>query len=148
VKRLSRRQLGLGLLAIGASFGGYAAFKWFFGDPTEVTLAILRRRVGYLNVSAATLERFAADYAAWKGRRQQLARLSILALPLRVATPYDFLGTTSSLRRLEDSVVSQFLMSTDFFFNNADTTQPVTYLGFYEPMSAVCRNPLWRPVGA
>lgn len=148
MKKLSRRQVGLGFLALSASLGGYAAFKWFFGDPTEVTLAILRRRVGYLNVSSATLERFALDYAAWKGRRKQLAQLSVLALPLRVGTPYDFLGTTSALRRLEDSVVSQFLLSTDFFFNDADTTRPVTYLSFYEPMSAVCRNPLCRPVGA
>jgi hypothetical protein len=45
------------------------------------------------------------------------------------------------LRRLEDNIVTEYLLSTDFFFHDADESREVRYLSFYEPRLAPCRNP-------
>ncbi len=143
---LTRRRWLAGALAGSGVVACYGLFKWFYGDPKEITLAVLRRRLGHLRVSDDTLDRFAEDYAGWKDRAGLLSRLSVVALPLRVFSPYELLEPGASLRRLEDSVVSQFLLSTDFFLYGADEGRELQYLSFYDPMTAVCRNPFYEPV--
>jgi hypothetical protein len=51
----------------------------------------------------------------------------------------------SAIRHGEDRVVTQYLMSSDFFKNGADETRTVRYAGYYDPMIA-CGNPFARPV--
>src|SRR5690606_25766916 len=145
--RWARRKFLLAATAASAALaGGYATVQWFFGDPEDIVLAVLRRRVGYLRVKEQDLLSFAAEYAAWKGRGELLGRLSMIAPPMRFFTPYPWLKPGHSMRRLEDSIVSQFLLSTDFFSHNADENRDIVYLGFYDPHSAACRNPFFRPV--
>ena len=48
-----------------------------------------------------------------------------------------------SYTHLEDRITTQFLISSDFFANGADTSRRVTYLGYYDPMIA-CKNPFYR----
>lgn len=38
-------------------------------------------------------------------------------------------------------ITGQFLLSTDFFLNKMDTSQPVTYIGFFNPYKTGCSNP-------
>ena len=129
---------GLGLVA------AYLGLKWFFGDPRDVTVAVLLRRCGEMYVNRDTFDRFAGEYADWKARDGLLRRLSTLSLPLRVWSPYELVESTHELRRLEDSIVTQYLLSTDFFQHGADPRREIQYLSFYDPMQAPCRNPFFR----
>lgn len=120
----------------------YAAYQWRYGKPSKVVIAILKRRVGYLKTEAGSFERFASEYVEYKrGYVAQLARLSVIALPLTYVTLYRWLPMGHPLRRLEDNVVTKYLLSTDFFLNGADESRNVRYLSFYEPHRAPCRNP-------
>jgi hypothetical protein len=137
-----RKLLGLGAGLVAGTSALYTAYKWRWGEPTEVIVAILKRRLGHLQVDPASFGRFAGEYVeARKDYRRQLSILSIVSLPLQYVTPYAWMEQGSALRRLEDNVTSLYLLSTDFFHNGGTDSQPVSYLSFYDPYSAVCRSP-------
>lgn len=142
--KLTRRALltgGLACLTVLVA-APYAAYQYRYGNPADIVIAILRRRVGYLRTAPGSFERFANEYLAYKAQhREQLARLSIIALPFTYVTLYRWLPLGHWLRRLEDNVVGKYLLSTDFFIHGADESRRVEYLSFYEPHLAPCRNP-------
>jgi hypothetical protein len=135
-------------VALGATtglLGLYAMFKGRCGDATEVVVAILKRRVGYMRVESESFHVFAKDYVVFrKEYEQDLKKLSVASLPLRFMSPYAWLDQGHAFRRLEDNVVSKFLLSTDFLQNGGNDRTLVKYLSFYDPQRAVCRNPLAR----
>lgn len=142
--KLSRRAFLAGV------FGGaavvvatpYAFYHWRSGKPTSVIVAILKRRVGYLENEPGSFERFSREYVDYKSEyATQLGRLSAIAFPLTHATFYSWLPMGHPLRRLEDNVVTKYLLSTDFFQHGADESRSLRYLSFYEPQLAPCRNP-------
>jgi hypothetical protein len=51
----------------------------------------------------------------------------------------------NALRHGEDHVVTQFLISSDFFINGADTSRVVKYRSWYGAQ-VPCGNPFARPV--
>lgn len=141
---VSRRKL-LALGAVSAVAALFGIYKWNFGDPKDIIVAILKRRVGYLGVDAASFDVFAVDYL--KHRKQyirDLTRLSAFSLPFRFFSPYSWSDKENAFRRLEDNIVSQYLLSTDFFQNGADENRAVKYILFYDPYVTVCRNPFNR----
>lgn len=120
----------------------YAFYQWRYGKPTNVVMAVLKRRVGYLRNEPGSFERFAHEYVEYKHEHmRQLARMSVIALPFTYVTLYRWLPMGHSLRRLEDNIVTKYLLSTDFFLHGGDESRVVTYLSFYEPQLAPCRNP-------
>jgi hypothetical protein len=146
--RITRRtflatSLGTGVLAL------VGAYRWRKRAAPDLIIAILTRRVGYLHVDPETFTSFAQMYVARRQRSQrQLTDVSVLAGPLRYWSPYSWLAQGHAYRRLEDSVVSHYLLSTDFFQHGADESRPVTYVAFYDPATTVCRNPFAQPVEA
>jgi hypothetical protein len=137
-----RKFLGLGAGLMAGSAALYTAYKWRWGEPTEVIVAILKRRLGDLRVDETSFEGFAARYVGYrKDYRRQLSILSIVSLPFQYVTPYAWIEQGGALRRLEDNVVSLYLLSTDFFSNGANVDRPVNYVAFYDPYEGVCRNP-------
>jgi len=142
--KLSRRKFIGGALAGAALLvaAPYTFYQWRFGRPTSVVVAVLKRRVGYLTTEPGSFERFAREYVEYKkGHREQLAKLSVVAFPLTYLTLYRWLPMGHPMRRLEDNVVTRYLLSTDFFIHSADESREVKYLSFYEPHTAPCRNP-------
>ncbi len=138
--KVSRRSMIVA--GVTAFVGLRYAYKWRYGDPEEVIVAILKRRVAYLRVDTKSFEPFAKAYVvARRQYRERLKHLSVAAGPLQYFTPYSWLRPGHPMRRLENNVVSMFLLSTDFFHNGADEGRVVSYVAFYDPMVAVCRNP-------
>jgi hypothetical protein len=141
---LSRRKfLAIGLAVSAAPL--YALYAWRWGDPTDIIVAILKRRVGYLRVEHGTFHDFAKSYISFrKDYEHQLATLSFISVPLQFLSPYSWLTQGNSFRRLEDNVVSRYLLSTDFFANNANEQRAVSYISFYDPYTRPCGNPFNR----
>lgn len=143
----SRRKLFISSVALTASAGLYGAFKWLTGGPEDIVIAILHRRVGHFKIDAKVFSEFTKDYlTSKKGARKQLKILSVLSDPLEYVSPYRLLPFSNPYRRLEDNVVSQFLLSTDFFQQGASIDNNINYLGFYDPLHAICRNPLMKHI--
>lgn len=140
----SRRTFAIGATLVGLT-GAYFGFKWLFGDPRDVTVAVLERRCGDMYVNHDTFERFAGDYAAWKGRNGLLRRLSTLSWPLSMWSPYEWVSPQDEIRRFEDSIVTQYLLSTDFFAHGGDPRREIKYVAFYDPVGRPCANPFHQP---
>ncbi len=128
-------------------FGVYGVFKYFTAKPEDVVVSILQRRLGYLSLGQDDLRNFSMTYVKRKAQhKKKLTLLSVIADPLRFISPYQFLPAGHTFRRMEDNVVSLFLLSTDFFQNDADENRSIAYLGYYDPLIAICRNPLMQRV--
>ena len=50
----------------------------------------------------------------------------------------------SSLTHFEQSILTQFLLSTDYFSGDRPAAAPVRYTQLYDPYESACQNPLAR----
>ncbi len=142
--KASRRSV-LGVSLGAAGLLGVTAWSWFRSNPEQLIAAIVNRRLGYLGASDTMVSRFATDYLELRSADvPRLAKVAILATPLRYLTVYPWVGLNHPLRRLEDNVVSNFLLSTNFFVRNGNQ-EPLTYVAFHDPGTAACRNPFHTP---
>ena len=139
--KVTRRRflMASGLLGIGAVLGGYSV--WVNSKESDIIVAILKRRLGKLNVDDGVFEQYAIELIEkrreFKGKLKILSTVSSLAT---LVTPYNLLPMKHPLRRIENYTVSNFLLSTDFFQNGADVSKPVSYFGFYDPYKRPCAN--------
>jgi hypothetical protein len=93
-----------------------------FNDPDlAAVIDILREEFNYLYLSEGDLVAFAYDLKSQAGQRLFKLR-------------------ESNLDQFKYEACSQFLMSTDFFFNDMDETRPVKYRGYYDRYQG-CRSP-------
>jgi hypothetical protein len=143
-----RRFLLIGAGSAVGLLGTFGVARWYRGDPPSVIAAILERRLGYLQVDKASFARFASAYVETRKEYQrELSLLAMFSLPYRYVTPYPWLKSGHSLRRLEDNVVSRYLLSTDFFAHGGDESRRVEYIEFHDPYSIACRNPFAQSAG-
>lgn len=135
--RLTRRQLLISALAsLGASVAGWAYAEEY--DYKALIISVLHRRLGYLNLDEGSLNQFSTDFIDDYGTLGLQGRLLALGRPA--------LGLIENVQedevsRFEDRVVSKYLLSTDFFRNNADEALPVRYVVYYNPYKVACANP-------
>jgi len=85
---------------------------------------LLHKQFDYLDLDAAGLVAFAQDFQAKAGEE---------VLSQQANNPEEFLY----------SVSTQFLMSSDFFWNGADESRPVKYVAYYDVYNA-CTSPFAR----
>ena len=143
--KFNRRLFLLGSFTSGISLLGYGVFKWLTGQPQDIVISILQRRLGYLNVSQDDFKRFSSDYVAFKSsEHKKLRLLSLASHPMRFFSPYALLPQGNPLRRLENNVVSQFLLSSNYFHDGEDDARHVNYIQFYDPLTTICANPIMR----
>ena len=123
--------------------GGWWAFKVRSRDSSDMVTAILRKRLDYLILDEAGLDQFAADIqdVVQQDLNYAFSWLGILAPIYQYTQLFEGAVKAYHLTELENTIVIQYLMSTDFFINNADMTQPVKYIGFYDPYRRICFNP-------
>lgn len=136
-----RRKLLIGGgVAVAVSAAGLGAL--YGGAREEDTIeAVLRRRLGPLKYQDSDIKRFSREYLVFRASYQkELRQLATVAGLYRVVTPYPLLSIGSSLVRLENNIVSNFLLATDFFDNGADPDRPLLYTGLHDPYRRPCRR--------
>lgn len=140
MKRLNRRKLLIGGGVVAAAGAGLGV-SYVFAREEDAVKAVLRRRLSPLNIEEAELAKFSTDYVRSRRQYRSQFRLlgSVAALYQRI-TPYELLPMRSPLRRLEDNIVSNFLLATDFFEHGADSTRPLRYQGLHDPYASPCRR--------
>lgn len=138
---LGRRKF-LGFAGGGIGVAALAGItSWKFSDEKSIVVSILKNKLGRLDIDEKSFEDFSVAYIEFRRKyKKQLRVLGVVSPIYTVVTPYEFLPMGHPLKKLENNVVSNFLLSTDFFQNNADTARKVNYLGFHNPYKAPCRN--------
>jgi hypothetical protein len=136
------------LLSTTAALCGAIGWRFASSSDESAIAKVLHKKLHYLRLDEAGVRRYAADIAG-------LGIVSSLRLHVIDAADGLYLHHTlnpdnalgRALRHGEDRVVTQYLISSDFFKNGADKNRTVNYLGYYDPMVA-CNNPFARPVDA
>lgn len=121
---------------------------WRYARATDegAILKVLYKRLYYLKLDEAGARQFAHDLVT--AGLISSARLRFIDAAGPLYTVPAMAGNNkfdSAIRHGEDRVVTQYLMSSDFFKNGADETRTIHYAGYYDPMIA-CGNPFARPV--
>jgi hypothetical protein len=148
---ITRRSLILGAAGLAAA-GGVGWYVGSRGFEARIA-AVLHRRLDYLRLDPDGVRRFARDQvAAVYGKKvptwNRLKYHFLSAVAPSFTRYYRSTDHRSRLERLEDGMVTTFLLSSDFFLNKADESRIVQYIAYYDP-SRPCQNPFARPaVGA
>jgi hypothetical protein len=138
---------GAGAAAIAAlGFGGWEVAE------TQIASGV-RRRLAFLRLDEAGLHRFARDQvAALAAKRPSWYRIKVHVHDVFAKGPVvaNFGMSNDKRTRKEhtaDNLATLFLLSSDFFWNGADTSRTVQYVGLYDPMRP-CGNPFARLAAA
>ncbi len=137
------------LVALGATAlaGAGALGLGYVGSEAQIA-SYVRRRLSFLHLDAAGLNAYARDQVGvLLAKRPTWSRMKyhFLMAFSKSYSRYDRSNDTRSRsQRIEDTFVSTYLLSSDFFLNGADESRTVQYLGFYDPMHP-CGNPFARP---
>lgn len=138
---LSRRKFLTYSLASLGSISLIGLGAWHCANEHEVVVSILKRRLSPLNIEETDYITFAKEYVEIKLQyKKQLKILSTFSTLYEYVTPYNLLTMGHPLQRLEDNIITKFLLSTDFFNHNADKGRKIKYLGFYDPYKQPCRQ--------
>jgi hypothetical protein len=139
--RSKRRFLIISSAVAIAGATGSLLYSWKTTVETDVIVAILKRRLGLLNVDHQHFYTFSEELLTRRRKyRKKLKYLSVFSGVLSIVTPYELLSMGHPLRRLENYTVSNFLLSTDFFQNGEDQEREIQYFGFYDPYKRPCAN--------
>jgi hypothetical protein len=125
---------------------GLAGWRYARSTDEGAITKVVYKKLHYLKLDDAGVQQFARD----------LRKVALISSPrLRIIDAAGLLYTRPALesdnkldnaiRHGEDRVVTQYLLSSDFFKNGADEQRTVRYLRYYDPMIA-CGNPFARPV--
>lgn len=131
----------------GAALGvaAFTSWRYLAANTPGAVVKILYKNLDYLRLDPDGVQRFAHDYAA---RPQNLdtrlkgadaAGMLYTAIPFRAGEGFDW------LLRWEDRVITDFLLSSDFFAQGADVSRVVRYTGYFDPLRG-CQNPFARRV--
>jgi hypothetical protein len=136
------------IAAAGAGLLGVGGWRFLRSHDEEAILMVLRKRLGYLHLDEAGMRAFASDLASRKLVSSGKLRLMVTLGPLyRRLALNERNSITAAIRHGEERIVTNYLLSSDFFINGVDETRTVRYLGFYDPLHA-CSNPFARFVGS
>ena len=148
---ISRRRLivgGLGAVGV-AGLGAWGLGR--LGFQMEIA-SILRRRLGFLKLDGGGIRAFAKDQTratfgkkipTWNRLRYHFLTASGASSFKRF---YRSTDTRSPTARFEDTLVSSYLLSSDFFWNGSDESRTINYVAYYDPIRP-CSNPFARPLG-
>lgn len=142
---ISRRKFlfaGFGLSTLSL-ISGWWFLKVRKNDISPIINAIIKQELSYLKISPQLLAQFNSDLAAFLDE-PNLKLISWIGMftPLYTHTPLLDLNDRSRQTKqlVAEQVCTWFLLSTDFFQNNSDTSVPLRYLRFYNPNRHTCNS--------
>jgi hypothetical protein len=125
------------------------AALWRFKQSTDeaAIIAVLHKCLAFLKLDEDGVRAFARDATAANFSRAPKLRLVAALGPLYRGIPLS--GNNSfakAVRHGEERVVSQYLLSTDFFRNGADESKIVRYVAYFDFVKhpIACGNPFAR----
>lgn len=107
---------------------------------------VFKKRMSYLKWDKAEVMNFIQDFMINIDNQEyinsKLNKFSFLYPFYNYTNLLDKTPLAGKIRSFEEKIVTNFLLSTDFFRKGADDTKPVKYLFYYDPYKAPCQNPL------
>ena len=142
-----RRQF---LAAFIAGLTGLVTWRFIGSSDENAIIAVLQKRLDYLQLDDNGLHAFARDLVARKVMSSNKLRMLDVAGPVYAQLTVTSYGNalTRAVRHGEERIVTLYLLSSDFFLTGADETRIVRYQGYYDPIRNLhpISNPFARPI--
>lgn len=134
------------LMGLAGLCGVAVGWRFFARNSRDGIVAIVYKCVGYLKLDPAGVRQFALDLDA----KHQISawKLSLIAATAPVYSHVRFDGNgnlSEHIRFAEDSIVTSYLLLTDFFRMGCDESRVVRYVALFDAVRS-CSNPFARPV--
>lgn len=144
-KNLSRRKfIGVSILSgLSLYVGGWWFFKARKRQAADMIISILHKKLPYLELDETGLNNFALDFQKTLSEKQVLiGKWAGLLIPVySVVDIFKIVPFSKKFEQFEGFVVTIFLLSSDFFYNGADTSRVIKYRSLYDPFESGCDNP-------
>jgi hypothetical protein len=137
---MSRRKFLL--IALVAIFGVVAAAFFWLYDFDKLVLRMLRKDLAGLKIKEEDFLKYIQEARStnyWNRihlDEKKQAFMALFHLLPNVGLPYQF-----KYFQLKSTVVGNFLLSTDFFYNKMDETREIKYITLFDPEIKPCQNP-------
>ena len=115
--------LGTGIIALGTA-------KFLITPFEETAEKLIIKELSFLKVDQGGVKAFVRDYSRVKDRYYRL-----------LVKGYSLLGITSSQSGKIHQLVTNYLLSTDFFSNQMDESRTIKYVELYNPYLRPCVHP-------
>lgn len=147
---MNRRTFLLSFIGIFTTVSGIWSIKSGYLSNNEriknTIFTVFEKRLSYLKWDKTEVMIFIQDFMANIDNKiyiqNKLNKFSFLYPLYNYTNLLDKTPFASKIRSFEEKVVTNFLLSTNFFREGADETKPVKYLFYYDPYKAPCQNPL------
>jgi hypothetical protein len=118
------------MIAGAGSAAAILSFRFIGTSFEDVAAALIRKELPFLELDPAGVTRFVNDFSKSKDTTYRL-----------IIKGYSLLGIRSSHSGKISQMVSNYLLSTDFFVNQMDEKRVVRYVGLYDPYTRPCGHP-------
>jgi len=106
--------------------------------------AVFKKRLGNIKWTDEMVETFYQSFIKDRDNWGFLGKTKKFSYIYPVYAHTDLLSFTPihpKVQSFEERIISKFLLSTDFFWNGADSSKALTYQGYHDPHDRPCVNP-------
>jgi len=128
---MNRRKF-ISITGIGAAALAIPAVSLFSQSLHESAADIIYREFDYLNLDKEGVDKYVHEYLI-KNRDNLSYEIKMRAFNLFQVKP--------DKSTIITHMTQNYILSTDFFINKMDESQPVHYVGAYNPYTTPCANP-------
>jgi len=125
-----KRRTFITIAGLGGALAMFASAKIFFTPFEDSVVKLLRRELHFLKLDEAGVRVFAKEYSAIQDRRYKL-----------ILKAYHVFGVSSSRSGKVHQLVSNYLLSSDFFTHKMDESRVIKYVALYNPFVRPCAHP-------
>ena len=125
-----KRRKFLTIAGLGSALVAVFSLKFFTTSFEDAAAAVIRNELSFLKLDVAGVSQFVRDYSA---RRDMNYKLAVKG--------YSLLKISASNSGKIHQLVSNYLLSTDFFQHNMDESRTLQYVGLYDPYKRACAHP-------
>ena len=148
VGKNSRRGFLTTLIMGGAALyvGGWWCFKVRKGDASDHIKSVLRKRLGYLKLDKDGVDSFSREFQTRTSDKRRFwgSWIGIIAPVYALVDLVKILPKSRSFEEFEDDIITHYLLSSDFFDSETDTSRTIQYVQFYDTYEMGCANPFAR----
>ena len=147
---MKRRTFLLSFVGLFATATGIWSVKSGYLSNDErikkTIFTVFEKHLSYLKWDKTEVMTFIQDFIDHIDNKgyieNKLNKFSLLYPIYNYTNLLDKTPVASKVRSFEEKIITNFLLSSNFFREGADETKPVKYLFYYDPYKAPCQNSL------